>query len=428
MTAQGNIYGINGPIIYLKGDSGFQMNEMVYVGTGRLVGEVIGLTSERTTIEVYEETTGLKPGEPVAGTGAPVSATLAPGILTSIFDGIERPLNAIQKESGCYIDRGIHADSLDTKKKWHAHMTVKKGDRLYPGAVIAEVPETRAITQDIRPLQILLLNLMPTKIETETQLARVLGNTPIQIELELIAPSGHVSKNTSQAHMLAFYKSFDEVRDRTFDGLVITGAPVENLPFEEVDYWPELCEIMEWSKTHVHSTLHICWGAQAGLYYHYGIPKRQLPEKLFGVFRHTVEDPNFILFRGFDDEFWVPHSRHTTVLREDIEAVPELKILASSPEAGVYAVKTDQGRQIFLMGHAEYDRDTLRNEYIRDLTAGADIRVPKNYFPGDDPSRKPAVTWRSCAHLLYSNWLNYFVYQTSPYNIRDIERGIRTDD
>ena len=428
MTAQGNIYGINGPIIYLKGDSGFQMNEMVYVGTGRLVGEVIGLTSERTTIEVYEETTGLKPGEPVAGTGAPVSATLAPGILTSIFDGIERPLNAIQKESGCYIDRGIHADSLDTKKKWHAHMTVKKGDRLYPGAVIAEVPETRAITQDIRPLQILLLNLMPTKIETETQLARVLGNTPIQIELELIAPSGHVSKNTSQAHMLAFYKSFDEVRDRTFDGLVITGAPVENLPFEEVDYWPELCEIMEWSKTHVHSTLHICWGAQAGLYYHYGIPKRQLPEKLFGVFRHTVEDPNFILFRGFDDEFWVPHSRHTTVLREDIEAIPELKILASSPEAGVYAVKTDQGRQIFLMGHAEYDRDTLRNEYIRDLTAGADIRVPKNYFPGDDPSRKPAVTWRSCAHLLYSNWLNYFVYQTSPYNIRDIERGIRTDD
>ena len=185
---------------------------------------------------------------------------------------------------------------------------------------------------------------------------------------------------------------------------------------------------MEWSKTHVHSTLHICWGAQAGLYYHYGIPKRQLPEKLFGVFRHTVEDPNFILFRGFDDEFWVPHSRHTTVLREDIEAVPELKILSSSPEAGVYAVKTDQGRQIFLMGHAEYDRDTLRNEYMRDLAAGADIQIPQNYFPGDDPTRKPVVTWRSCAHLLYSNWLNYFVYQTSTYNIRDIQRGIRTDD
>ena len=279
--------------------------------------------------------------------------------------------------------------------------------------------ETRAITQDIRPLQILLLNLMPTKIGTETQLARVLGNTPIQIELELIAPSGHVSKNTSQAHMLAFYKSFDEVRDRTFDGLVITGAPVENLPFEEVDYWPELCEIMEWSKTHVHS---------ARLHPPARPPNRQRPPTPSGRFRHPVADPHFILFRGFDDEFWVPHSRHTTVLREDIEAIPELKILASSPEAGVYAVKTDQGRQIFLMGHAEYDRDTLRNEYIRDLTAGADIRVPKNYFPGDDPSRKPAVTWRSCAHLLYSNWLNYFVYQTSPYNIRDIERGIRTDD
>ena len=288
--------------------------------------------------------------------------------------------------------------------------------------------ETRAITQDIRPLQILLLNLMPTKVDTETQLARVLGNPPLQIQLELIAPSGHVSKNTSQEHMLAFYRSFDEVRDRTFDGLIITGAPVENLPFEEVDYWPELCEIMEWSKTHVHSTLHICWGAQAGLYYHYGIPKRQLPQKLSGVFRHTVEDPNFILFRGFDDEFWVPHSRNTTVLREDIEAVPGLKVLSFSPEAGVYAVKTDQGRQIFLMGHAEYDRDTLRNEYMRDLVAGVPVHVPENYFPDDDPNRKPVVTWRSCAHLLYSNWLNYFVYQTSPYDIRDIQRGIRTDN
>ena len=288
--------------------------------------------------------------------------------------------------------------------------------------------ETRAVTQDIRPLHILVLNLMPTKIETETQLSRLLGNTPLQVELEFIHTSSHESKNISREHLFQFYKVFDEVKDRKFDGMVITGAPVETMPFEEVEYWPEICRIMEWSKTHVYSTFHICWGAQAGLYYHYGIKKYALPEKLFGVFRHTVEDPNFILFRGFDDEFWVPHSRHTTVLREDIEAIPELKILASSPEAGVYAVKTDQGRQIFLMGHAEYDRDTLRNEYIRDLTAGADIRVPKNYFPGDDPSRKPAVTWRSCAHLLYSNWLNYFVYQTSPYNIRDIERGIRTDD
>ena len=288
--------------------------------------------------------------------------------------------------------------------------------------------ETRAMTQDIRPLQILLLNLMPTKADTETQLARVLGNTPLQIELELIAPTSHVSKNTSQEHMLAFYKTFEEIKDRTFDGLVITGAPVENLPFEEVDYWPELCEIMEWSKTHVHSTLHICWGAQAGLYYHYGIPKRALPEKLFGVFLHTVEDPNFILFRGFDDQFWVPHSRHTTVYREDIEAVPELKILAASQEAGVYAVKTDGGHQIFLMGHAEYDWDTLKKEYDRDVAAGAAIQLPKHYFPSDNPAQTPVVTWRSCGNLLYSNWLNYNVYQTAPYDIRDIQLGKRTEE
>ena len=285
--------------------------------------------------------------------------------------------------------------------------------------------ETRAITQDIRPLQILLLNLMPTKVDTETQLARVLGNSPLQIEVELIAPSGHVSRNTSQEHMLAFYKSFDEVKHRTFDGLIITGAPVELLPFEEVDYWPELCEIMEWSKDHVHSTLHICWGAQAGLYYHYGIPKRILDQKLFGVFQHTVEDPNFILFRGFDDKFWVPHSRNTTVDRADIEAVPELKILAASPEAGVYAVKTDQCRQVFLMGHAEYDRDTLKKEYLRDVEAGVDIQLPRHYFPQDDPAQEPIVSWRSCAHLLYANWLNYCVYQTAPYDIREISRGFR---
>nr|WP_325184394.1 homoserine O-succinyltransferase [uncultured Oscillibacter sp.] len=288
--------------------------------------------------------------------------------------------------------------------------------------------ETRAITQDIRPLQILLLNLMPTKVDTETQLARVLGNTPLQIDLELIAPAGHISRNTSQEHMLSFYKTFDEVKDRTFDGLVITGAPVEHLPFEEVDYWEELCGIMEWSKTHVHSTLHICWGAQAGLYYHYGIPKRQLGRKLFGVFRHTLEDPNFILFRGFDDQFWVPHSRNTTVDRADIEAVPALKILSSSPEAGVYAVKTAQGRQVFLMGHAEYDRDTLKKEYLRDVAAGVDIQLPRHYFPEDDPGREPMVRWRSCAHLLYGNWLNYCVYQTTPYDIGGIRRGVRTDD
>ena len=288
--------------------------------------------------------------------------------------------------------------------------------------------ETRAMTQDIRPLQILLLNLMPTKVDTETQLARVLGNTPLQIELELIAPTGHVSKNTSQEHMLAFYKTFDEVKDLTFDGLIITGAPVEQMPFEEVDYWPELCRIMEWSKTNVHSTLHICWGAQAGLYYHYGIPKRPLPEKLFGVFHHTVEEPNFMLFRGFDDQFWVPHSRNTTVDRSDVEAVPALKILASSPEAGIYAIKTDKGRQIFIMGHSEYDRDTLKKEYLRDVEAGVDIQLPKNYFPHDDPAQSPPVTWRSCANLLYANWLNYFVYQTAPYDIREIRLGHRTDD
>ena len=312
-------------------------------------------------------------------------------------------------------------------------MPIKIPNRLPATRTLTEenifvMTETRAITQDIRPLQILLLNLMPTKVDTETQLARVLGNTPLQIELELIAPAGHISRNTSQEHMLSFYKTFDEVKNRTFDGLVITGAPVEHLPFEEVDYWPELCEVMEWSKTHVHSTLHICWGAQAGLYYHFGIPKRQLEEKLFGVFRHTLEDPNFILFRGFDDTFWVPHSRNTTVDRADIEAVPELKILSSSPEAGVYAVKTAQGRQVFLMGHAEYDRDTLKKEYLRDVAAGVDIRLPRHYFPEDDPAREPLVRWRSCAHLLYGNWLNYCVYQTTPYDIGGIRHGVRTDD
>ncbi len=312
-------------------------------------------------------------------------------------------------------------------------MPIKIPNRLPATRTLTEenifvMTETRAITQDIRPLQILLLNLMPTKVDTETQLARVLGNTPLQIELELIAPAGHISRNTSQEHMLSFYKTFDEVKNRTFDGLVITGAPVEHLPFEEVDYWPELCEVMEWSKTHVHSTLHICWGAQAGLYYHFGIPKRQLEQKLFGVFRHTLEDPNFILFRGFDDTFWVPHSRNTTVERADLEAVPELKILSSSPEAGVYAVKTAQGRQVFLMGHAEYDRDTLKKEYLRDVAAGVDIRLPRHYFPEDDPAREPLVRWRSCAHLLYGNWLNYCVYQTTPYDIGGIRHGVRTDD
>lgn len=281
--------------------------------------------------------------------------------------------------------------------------------------------ENRARIQEIRPLQILLLNLMPKKIETETQLSRLLGNTPLQVELELIHTMSHESKNTDPEHLLAFYKTFSEVKDRNFDGLIITGAPVEQLPFEEVEYWEELCEIMEWSKTHVHSTFHICWGAQAGLYYHFGIGKQMLPEKMFGVFPHQLDHKRSMLFRGFDDVFMVPHSRHTTVRREDIEAVPELKILASSAEAGVYAISTKRGRQIFITGHSEYDAMTLDAEYNRDIAQGKGAALPKNYYPGDDPKKKPCVTWRSCANLLYSNWLNYFVYQTTPYDLKKIK-------
>ena len=281
--------------------------------------------------------------------------------------------------------------------------------------------ETRAMTQDIRPLKILMLNLMPQKIVTETQIARVIGNTPLQVELELLQTATHKSTHTSEEHMLAFYKTFDEVKHKKYDGMIITGAPVEHLKFEEVEYWDELCEIMEWSKTHVTSTFHICWGAQAGLYYHYGIDKVQLDAKLFGVFEHKVDYKLSILFRGFDDTFVVPHSRHTTCRREDIEAVPELKILSSSDEAGVFVVSTERGRQIFVTGHSEYDADTLKNEYLRDKNLGLPIDVPKNYFPDDDDTKEPVVRWRSCANLLYSNWLNYFVYQSTPYNIEDIE-------
>ena len=281
--------------------------------------------------------------------------------------------------------------------------------------------ETRAITQDIRPLKILLLNLMPKKIETETQLSRLLGNSPLQVELELIHTKSHQSKNTPQEHMLAFYKTFDDVKDRTFDGMIITGAPVEQMPFEEVEYWDELCEIMEWTKTHVHSTFHICWGAQAGLYYHFGIDKKPLDEKMFGIFPHTVDYKHPILFRGFDDVFMVPHSRHTTVDIEDVKKCKEIKILATSKEAGVYAMATKEGKQIFITGHSEYDANTLANEYFRDLNAGKPIKIPVNYFPDDNPENKPLVTWRSHANLLYSNWLNYFVYQTTPYDIEQIK-------
>ena len=279
----------------------------------------------------------------------------------------------------------------------------------------------RAVKQDIRPLKILLLNLMPKKIETETQFARLLGNTPLQVEMEMMYTTSHKSKNTSEEHLLAFYKTFDEIKDNKYDGMIITGAPVENMEFEEVEYWDELCEIMEWSKSHVTSTFHICWGAQAGLYYHYGIQKHPLPKKCFGVYPHKVDYKKSILFRGFDETFMVPQSRHTTVYAEDIKKVKGLKILASSKETGVYAVSTSKGKQIFVTGHSEYDKDTLKNEYLRDKEKGLEIDIPKNYFPNDDPTKEPIVSWRAHAILLFSNWLNYFVYQTTPYDIETIE-------
>ena len=281
--------------------------------------------------------------------------------------------------------------------------------------------ETRAITQDIRPLKILILNLMPTKVDTETQLSRLLGNTPLQVEIELIHTSTYRSRNISEEHLLAFYKEFDDVKERYFDGMIITGAPVEKMEFEEVEYWNELAKIMEWTKTHVHSTLHICWGAQAGLYYHYGVKKHMLEEKLSGVYAHKVDYKRSILFRGFDDVFYVPHSRYTTVKREDIEAVPELRILSSSEKAGVYTVTTRGGKQIFITGHSEYDAGTLNKEYTRDKLAGLNPKIPENYFPNDDDTKEPILSWRAHATLLFTNWLNYFVYQTTPYDINEIK-------
>ncbi|MBP9989693.1 MAG: homoserine O-succinyltransferase [Ruminococcus sp.] len=281
--------------------------------------------------------------------------------------------------------------------------------------------ETRAITQDIRPLKILLLNLMPTKIETETQFARVLGNSPLQVELDMLHTKTHVATHISQEHLLNFYNTFDEIKHNKYDGMIITGAPVEMMEFEDVEYWDELCGIMEWSKKHVTSTFHICWGAQAGLYYHYGIKKHLLDNKLFGIYPHKADYKNSILLRGFDDIFMVPQSRHTTVRREDVEKIPDLKILASSEETGVYIMSTDNGKQIFVTGHSEYDRDTIKNEYFRDKNKGLDIQIPVNYFPDDNPEKEPIMSWRSHANLLYSNWLNYFVYQTTPYDIETIE-------
>ena len=271
--------------------------------------------------------------------------------------------------------------------------------------------------QDIRPLYILILNLMPTKIETETQLLRLLSNTPLQVEIELLQVKSHKSKNTSQEHMLKFYKTFDEIRHKKYDGLIVTGAPVELLDFEQVDYWDELCEIFEWSKKNVYSTFHICWGAQAALYYHYGVPKYPLEEKLFGVFPHKCLDTYHPLMRGIDDVFYVPHSRHTENRRSDIALVKELQILSYSDYAGVHLVSDMDCRQFFATGHSEYDRETLAKEYFRDVNKGLDINVPFNYFPGDDPSMMPKMSWKGTANLLFTNWLNYFVYQKTPYDL-----------
>lgn len=283
------------------------------------------------------------------------------------------------------------------------------------------MPENRAFHQDIRPLNILLLNLMPNKITTETQILRLLGNTPLQVDVTLMHPKSHVSKNTPEEHLIRFYVTFDEIRNQKFDGMIITGAPVEQIEFEEVDYWDELKCIMEWSRHNVHSTLHICWGAQAGLYYHYGVKKYPLQSKMFGVFQHTVDKSYVSLLRGFDDIFYVPHSRHTEVRREDIEKVSELDLLSGSKEAGVYLVARKDGRQIFITGHSEYDPLTLKQEYDRDIAKGLDIEVPRHYFPGDDPSKNPIVNWRGHSNLLFSNWLNYYVYQETPFDLNEIK-------
>lgn len=279
------------------------------------------------------------------------------------------------------------------------------------------MPQSRAAVQDIRPLKLIILNLMPTKITTETQLLRCLSNTPLQIEVDLMLTSSHKPKNTPEEHFVSFYTTFDQVRENNYDGLIITGAPVETLAFEEVNYWTELCEIMDWSEANVYSTFHICWGAQAGLYYHYGVPKYPLTHKIFGVYRHERLVHNCPLIRGFDDQFWAPHSRFTENRLEDLYAVEGLQVLASSEEAGFYLAMSNGGRKVFVAGHSEYDAETLSGEYFRDVNKGLKINVPDNYFPDNDTTRRPAKTWRSHAHLLYSNWLNYYVYQATPYDL-----------
>lgn len=280
--------------------------------------------------------------------------------------------------------------------------------------------ESRAASQDIRPLKIIILNLMPTKIETETQLLRLMSNTPLQVDVEFMHPASHKSKNTSQNHINKFYKTFDEVKDNKYDGMIITGAPVELLNFEEVDYWDELCKIFEWTKTNVYSTFHICWGAQAGLYYHHKIPKYILKEKMFGVFPHKPLDLYHPILRGFDESFYVPHSRHTEIRFEDIALCKDLQVLTYSEQAGIHLVADLECRNFYATGHSEYDAETLAREYFRDLDRGLDIKVPFNYFPDDDPANKPIVTWRNVGTLMFTNWLNYFVYQRTPYDINDI--------
>ena len=305
-------------------------------------------------------------------------------------------------------------------------MPVKIADGLPAQSVLEDehifvMTEHRARHQDIRPLKIGLLNLMPTKITTETQILRCLSNSPLQIEVTLLQTSTYVGKNTPAEHLVEFYKTFDDVKDNNLDGLIITGAPVELLDYSEVEYWQELCDIMEWSKTHVHSTFHICWAAQAALYYHYGIPKYALPEKMSGVFMHRMLTPKSRLFRGFDSEFRAPHSRHTEVRAEDILKVPELKLMAVSDEAGVYAVCSEDSKQFFITGHSEYDAETLDTEYRRDLAKGLDPVIPRHYYPDDDPANPPVLNWRAHATLLFTNWLNYFVYQTTPFDIAKVE-------
>lgn len=280
--------------------------------------------------------------------------------------------------------------------------------------------EKRALMQDIRPLRILLLNLMPTKIDTETQFSRLLGNTPLQVELTLLHMRSHEAKNTSREHLLTFYKYFEDIEAESFDGMVVTGAPVEKLPFEEVTYWEELCRILDWSRRHVHSTVFVCWGAQAALYHFYGIGKSPLPAKMFGVFPHRVVRPDIPLFRGFDDVFYAPHSRHTASDSEAIRNHYALTVLAESPDAGIFVMEAKGGREIFITGHPEYDPRTLEKEYLRDKNLGLPILPPANYYPGDDDTKPPMVTWRGHANLLYSNWLNYYVYQTTPYDIEAI--------